>query len=243
MKSRFCRPRCQIPQRQICWCGSLETERAVAEISWEAARRDGLSGRRGFPLLGLFKAFFVQFWQRRLLGYKLQLRADQTAAECDHKEKSHTHPAFQVTSVKSWAFFFFCFFLLPTFVWTGFENILTQRARRSPQTSLFDSAPSHSRNVKPPVCVLSSSPAELLQPGLVCLCSTPFFFTVIDLWRVPLWWIQGIRWVTFRWQVFLLIISMNTCLTCLKPVFFSFQDAQPKDDQETPSVRMNNYFI
>lgn len=89
----------------------------------------------GFSFARPLQSFFVQFWQRRLLGSKLQLRADQTAAECDHKEKSHTHPAFQVTSVKSWGFFFSSSYICMDRLWKH----LTLRARHSPQNSMFDS--------------------------------------------------------------------------------------------------------
>lgn len=66
---------------------------------------------------------------------------------------------------------------------------------------------------------------HIYLPARVCLCCFSFLFfsfAVIDLSRLPPWWIQGIRWVTLRWQVSFLIKSLNTCLTCLKPLLLLF---------------------
>lgn len=82
----------------------LSSLRRLVVISWKPASGEMVSVGPGFPppspLLAVFKASLLVL-TARLLGWKLQLRTDQTGAECDRKEECHSHPALPVTSALS----------------------------------------------------------------------------------------------------------------------------------------------
>lgn len=98
MKSRFCWSGCQILQRQIRWCRSLETREPWLRSAW-SRWASGFSFAR--PLQSFFLCSFDSTDSSDTNSSWEQIKLQPSVTT----KRKVTHPAFQVTSVKSWAFF------------------------------------------------------------------------------------------------------------------------------------------